>query len=58
MRSLHYRAEQLTALQRDKEYDVLIIGGGVTGCGIALDSRLRGKFRKDVGNCPLYRGCP
>ena len=37
------RDEQLTALQSGKEYDVLIIGGGVTGCGVALDSTLRGK---------------
>ena len=37
------RDEQLTALQSGKEYDVLVIGGGVTGCGIALDSTLRGK---------------
>lgn len=38
------REQQLASLQRDKEYDVLIIGGGVTGCGTALDSTLRGKW--------------
>ncbi len=31
------------ALKKKKEYDVLVIGGGVTGCGIILDSTLRGK---------------
>ena len=36
------RDEQLLALQSGKEYDVLVIGGGATGCGIALDSVLRG----------------
>lgn len=38
------RDEQLTALQSGKVYDVLVIGGGVTGCGVALDSTLRGNF--------------
>ena len=37
-----HREEQLLALQSGKEYDVLVIGGGATGCGIALDSTLRG----------------
>ena len=36
------RADQLAVLQSGKEYDVLVIGGGVTGCGVALDSVLRG----------------
>lgn len=36
------RSDQLTALQAEKEFDVLIVGGGVTGCGVALDSTLRG----------------
>ena len=39
-----FRDEQLSALQSGKEYDVLIIGGGVTGCGVALDSTLRGEY--------------
>lgn len=39
----YYRDEQLAALQSGKEYDVLVIGGGVTGCGVALDSTLRGQ---------------
>ncbi|KAG6050968.1 hypothetical protein E4U39_002708 [Claviceps sp. Clav50 group G5] len=42
------RAEQLAALRRhdgsdpDAEYDLLIIGGGATGAGIALDAVTRG----------------
>lgn len=40
----YFRDEQLTALQSGKVYDVLVIGGGVTGCGVALDSTLRGNF--------------
>ena len=37
------RAEQLERLQNeDEEYDVLIIGGGATGAGIALDAASRG----------------
>ena len=39
--SLSHREEQLLALQSE-EYDVLVIGGGATGCGVALDSVLRG----------------
>ena len=33
--------EQLAALKRD-HFDVLIIGGGVTGTGCALDAATRG----------------
>lgn len=36
------RADQLKALQETPEYDVLIIGGGATGAGVALDSATRG----------------
>jgi hypothetical protein len=35
------RQELLRAL-REQEYDVLIIGGGATGAGVALDSQTRG----------------
>jgi len=35
------RAQQLSAL-RTKTFDVLVIGGGVTGCGVALDAVSRG----------------
>ena len=37
------RAEQVRQLQRsDVIHDVLIIGGGATGCGVALDASSRG----------------
>jgi len=42
------RAQQLTAL-RSKTFDVLVVGGGATGCGVALDAVSRGIFR-----CPLF----
>jgi len=35
------RQQQLEALGRD-QFDVLVVGGGITGCGIARDARLRG----------------
>ena len=38
------RTEQLSTLRSDRVYDVLVIGGGATGCGVALDSVLRGKI--------------
>lgn len=37
------RAQQIQTLQTTLEYDVLVIGGGATGCGVALDSVSRGK---------------
>lgn len=36
------RSALLTELQSGEEFDVLIIGGGATGAGAALDARLRG----------------
>jgi len=36
------RFEQLSALRLGEEYDVLIIGGGATGAGAALDAASRG----------------
>ena len=35
---------QVEVLAKGDEYDVLVIGGGATGCGIALDSISRGAF--------------
>src|ERR687896_2087199 len=35
------RAESLAALG-DREFDLLVVGGGITGCGIARDAALRG----------------
>ena len=36
------RAEQIKRLQADNNYDILIIGGGATGAGCALDAASRG----------------
>ena len=36
------RADQLKKLQSGEEYDVFVIGGGATGCGVALDASSRG----------------
>ncbi|PIK60971.1 putative glycerol-3-phosphate dehydrogenase, mitochondrial isoform X1 [Apostichopus japonicus] len=36
------RAQQIQTLQSTLEYDVLVIGGGATGCGVALDAVSRG----------------
>ncbi|XP_030919589.1 glycerol-3-phosphate dehydrogenase, mitochondrial [Geospiza fortis] len=36
------REQQLVALQCRGEFDVLVIGGGATGCGCALDAATRG----------------
>src|ERR671922_613291 len=35
------RADALAALQRDR-FDVVVIGGGITGAGVALDAATRG----------------
>jgi len=36
------RQQQLTAL-RSKTFDILVVGGGATGCGVALDAVSRGR---------------
>lgn len=37
------REEQVKKLMdKDNEYDILIIGGGATGAGVAVDSAVRG----------------
>lgn len=41
-RKLPPRTEQIQTLQSGEEYDVLIIGGGATGSGCALDAVTRG----------------
>ncbi|XP_051479484.1 glycerol-3-phosphate dehydrogenase, mitochondrial isoform X2 [Apus apus] len=40
----HYptREQQISALRTTDEFDVLVIGGGATGCGCALDAVTRG----------------
>lgn len=41
-RTLPPRSDQIKALQGGEEYDVLVIGGGATGAGCALDAVTRG----------------
>lgn len=41
-RKLPPRSEMMQVLQSGEEYDVLVIGGGATGAGVALDSITRG----------------
>jgi len=41
-KALPSRTDQLKSLRETKEFDVLVIGGGATGCGVALDSITRG----------------
>jgi len=36
------REQNLSRLQQDESFDLLVIGGGATGCGIALDAASRG----------------
>lgn len=37
------REAQILTLKNTSEFDVLVIGGGATGCGCALDAVTRGK---------------
>jgi glycerol-3-phosphate dehydrogenase len=36
------RAENLRRMQSGEEFDVLVVGGGATGAGVALEAQLRG----------------
>jgi len=36
------RSVHINALKNTPEFDVLVIGGGATGCGVALDAVTRG----------------
>lgn len=47
-RPLPPRDEQIKSLQKDQVFDVLIIGGGATGAGCALDAVTRGKNMKQT----------
>lgn len=49
-RKLPPRSEQIQVLQSGEEYDVLVIGGGATGAGVALDSITRGLFKSLINN--------
>ena len=40
------REAQLLSLQNTAEFDILVIGGGATGCGCALDAVTRGESQR------------
>ena len=41
--TLPARSVHINALKNTPEFDVLVIGGGASGCGVALDAVTRGK---------------
>ena len=36
------REEQIEKMSQESEYDIVVIGGGATGCGVAVDAASRG----------------
>ena len=34
-------------MSKEPEYDIVVIGGGATGCGVAADAASRGAFWSD-----------
>ena len=34
-------------MSKESEYDIVVIGGGATGCGVAADAASRGTFESD-----------
>ena len=40
--SRHHALETLSGSSPEKPFDILIVGGGITGAGIALDASARG----------------
>jgi len=51
------RQQQLTAL-RSKTFDILVVGGGATGCGVALDAASRGTLTHAYARYALVDLCP
>lgn len=49
------RTVHTNSLKYTPEFDVLVIGGGATGCGVALDAITRGMdiFRNYTLSCPV-----
>lgn len=45
------RQAQLTVLENTPEFDVLVVGGGATGVGCALDAVTRSKFTLRSSYC-------
>lgn len=42
------RSVHTNSLKYTPEFDILVIGGGATGCGVALDAVTRGKIFKST----------
>ena len=40
--NLPSREEQVESMSKEPEYDILVIGGGATGAGVAVDAAVRG----------------
>lgn len=40
------RSVHINSLKYMPEFDVLVIGGGATGCGVALDAVTRGRHQR------------
>lgn len=38
------RETQIDKMSKEPEYDVVVIGGGATGCGVAVDAASRGMY--------------
>lgn len=38
------REAQIDRMGKESEYDIVVIGGGATGCGVAVDAASRGKL--------------
>ncbi len=36
------REAQIDRMSKEPEYDIVVIGGGATGCGVAVDAASRG----------------
>jgi glycine/D-amino acid oxidase-like deaminating enzyme len=41
------RETQIDLMSKESEYDIVVIGGGATGCGVAADAASRGAFESD-----------
>ena len=38
------REVQIDRMAKEPEYDIVVVGGGATGCGVAVDAASRGKL--------------
>ena len=54
------RQQRIDALTQNKEFDLLVIGGGATGCGVAVDAASRWRqasWVKGVREKPRIHDC-